>query len=58
MYLMYNEYGARQSECYSLAMAYVPWQEAGSMYSPLDALKRGTLFPELFKPFCGKTIAS
>ena len=37
-----------------LAMAYVPTQKLGEVYSENDALERGTLFPELDKPFRGK----
>jgi len=40
----------------TLAMAYVPSQRFGSTYSPDVALSRGTLFPELDKPFCGRTV--
>ena len=34
-----------------LAMAYVPVQQLETVYSPLDALVNGTLFPALCKPF-------
>lgn len=37
-----------------LTMAYVPMQQLGEVYSENDALDRGTLFPELDKPFRGK----
>lgn len=37
-----------------LAMAYVPWQHFNSVYEPDCALKNGTIFPELNKPFLGK----
>ncbi len=33
------------------AMAYVPYQNAGKLYAPEQALCRGTLFPDLDKPF-------
>ncbi len=35
------------------AMAYVPWQRLCDMYPPESALERGTLYPELDKPFKG-----
>ena len=38
----------------SLAIAYVPWQVMGNVYEPDEALKSGTLFPELNKPFYGR----
>ena len=34
-----------------VAMAYVPYQNAGRLYAPEQALASGTLFPELNKPF-------
>ena len=38
-----------------IAMAYVPMQKAPIMYENLeDAFKKGTIFPELDKPFLGK----
>ncbi len=35
----------------ALAMAYVRFQVLGSTYAPQQALMRGTLFPEMDKPF-------
>lgn len=32
-------------------MAYVPFQNAGTLYSPEQGICMGTLFPELDKPF-------
>ena len=37
-----------------LTMSYVPMQKIGTLYSEQEALCRGTLFPELDKPFYGK----
>ena len=37
-----------------LAMAYVPWQKFEKTYEPQMALKKGTIFPELDKPFWGR----
>lgn len=34
-----------------LAMAYVPMQKLENIYEPTHALKRGTLYPELDKPW-------
>lgn len=36
-----------------VGMAYVPWQMWGKIYEPCKALYRGTIFPELDKPFEG-----
>lgn len=37
-----------------LTMSYTPFQELDNTYNCSEALLRGTLFPELDKPFCGK----
>ena len=37
-----------------LAMGYVPWQKFECTYEPAQALKVGTIFPELDKPFYGR----
>ena len=34
-----------------LAMGYVPWQNFECTYEPAQALKAGTIFPDLDKPF-------
>ena len=36
------------------AIAYVRWQELEEIYEPETALKQGTLFPCLDKPFYGR----
>ncbi len=41
----------------SLAMAYVPFQNAGKMYSAEQGVCVGTLFPELNKPFDPKNMS-
>lgn len=38
----------------SFAMAYVPLQSWNQTYDPMVGLDRGTVFPELDKPFLGK----
>lgn len=37
-----------------VAMAYVPFQKFTTTYDTCYALKVGTIFPDLCKPFCGK----
>ena len=37
-----------------LAAAYVPYQKLCTLFSPIEALKRGTAFPELFSPYDGE----
>ncbi len=49
----------RQKDCASLenmplAMAYVPWHGFEDLYDVNTALERGTVFPALDLPFCGK----
>lgn len=34
-----------------LAAAYVPFQELCTLFSPVEALKHGTAFPELYSPY-------
>lgn len=34
-----------------LAQAYVIWQKYGQIFSPAEALEKGTLFPELYSPY-------
>jgi hypothetical protein len=34
-----------------LAAAYVPWQKMCELLNPIEALKKGTAFPELYSPF-------
>jgi hypothetical protein len=36
---------------YKLARAYVPFQIMNQIYSPNEALQKGTLFPELYQPY-------
>ena len=41
-----------------LAMAYVPMQRWGELYTPSVALDRGTMFPPLDLPFIGEEAVS
>ena len=41
-----------------VAMAYVPFQLDKTSYSPEVALREGTLFPILNKPFCGRSVVN
>ena len=44
---------------YTIAMAYVPWQNFLKIAENLeDAYKEGTIFPELIKPFMGRRCLS
>lgn len=38
----------------AFAIAYVRWQDLCQVYEPDEALKQGTLFPALNKPFYGR----
>ncbi len=38
---------------FPLAMAYVPYQIWNEVYTTDEILSKGTLFPELYKPFMG-----
>ena len=37
-----------------LAAAYVPYQKLCTLFTPLEALKKGTAFPELYSPYDGE----
>ena len=42
-----------------IAMAYVPWQHLSCIYENLEeAFQKGTIFPELDKPFTGRRVVS
>ena len=55
----YTGMAERRSEpecsCY-LAIATVPWQYFTNSYDPDRALRTGTMFPELDKPFLGRSV--
>jgi hypothetical protein len=36
-----------------LAQAYIPFQVYVDRWEPVKALKMGTIFPELYRPYCG-----
>ncbi len=48
--------GAMPIENAVLAMAYVPIQKYGNLYSDNKGLQAGTMFADLDKPFCGKGV--
>lgn len=37
-----------------IAMAYVPWQKWRNLCKPCNALRMGTIFEDLYKPFYGR----
>jgi hypothetical protein len=37
-----------------LAQAYIPYQEYTKSYCPEEALAKGTMFPELYRPYDGR----
>ena len=39
---------------FPVAMAYVPYQQYNDVYTPEKGLDRGTIFPDLDKPFYGR----
>lgn len=48
--------GAEPIEHVVLAMAYVPFQKFGMLYDEVKALDNGTLYPDLDKPFRGRSV--
>lgn len=45
----YYDYERRKGD--ALARAYVPFQIMNQVFDSSEALKKGTLFPELYKPY-------
>lgn len=41
-------------DCYSIGMAYVPWQQFRNLWEPDQALVNGTIFKELTLPYVGR----
>lgn len=50
----FQNYSVQSEQNQVPAMAYVPEQKWQNLYSPDVAIKRGTLFPDLDKPFIGE----
>jgi spore coat associated protein JA (CotJA) len=48
---MNRRYDKEELNRLELAKAYVPFQKINQVYSSSEALKKGTLFPELYKPY-------
>ena len=48
---------SQECEYWPIAMGYVPWQNLKKVYEPAQALRAGTLFPELEKPFMARDMA-
>lgn len=40
----------------TVTMAYIPLQETTETYTEKEGLAKGTIFPQLDKPFCGKMV--
>lgn len=52
---MYNYSLEKPIDNFTIAMAYVPWQDFCKICENLEeAYKDGTIFPELIKPFAGR----
>lgn len=51
---IYTGYTTALPENPVVAMAYVPFQTDSTVYDEMQALKYGTLFPVLNKPFVGR----
>lgn len=51
-----NKYDDTMLKNLPLTMAYVPFQQCIDSYEESEALKRGTLYPVLDKPFYGYMI--
>lgn len=51
---MERDYNIERRPNNDLARAYIPFQIMDKVYSPREALKKGTLFPELYRPYVMK----
>lgn len=49
-----NDFSMTPLDKLPLAMSYTPMQKIGVLYGEEEGLCRGTIFPELDKPFYGK----
>lgn len=48
---MNRRYDSDKINKMELAKAYVPFQKINQVYNSNEALRKGTLFPELYKPY-------
>ena len=56
---MYHYSLEKSADDFTIAMAYVPWQNFLKITDNLEeAYKEGTIFPELIKPFMGRRFLS
>ena len=56
---MYHYSLEKPADDFTIAMAYVPWQNFLKIADNLEeAYKEGTIFPELIKPFMGRRCLS
>lgn len=51
-----NKFSKTELKNLPLTMAYLPFQQIEGVYSQDEALKAGTLFPNLDKPFLGRKV--
>ena len=49
-----NDFSKMPLDELPLTMSYTPMQKLGMLYEEAEGLLRGTVFPELDKPFYGK----
>ena len=42
----------------TIGMSYVPWQNWDNIYDSAEALSRGTIFADLYKPWLGRSIGN
>ena len=46
-----ESYECQMSSGFQLARAYVPFQVMNQVFNQAEALRKGTLFPELYRPY-------
>lgn len=52
--MMQNDFSNTKLKDLPLTMSYAPMQKYDKTYEDMEALERGTLYPNLDKPFLGK----
>jgi hypothetical protein len=53
-----NNYTDMPVDDMTIGMSYVPWQQWDDIYDSAEALSKGTIFAELFKPWIGRSIGN
>jgi hypothetical protein len=53
---MQTHFGGNHADGMPIGMCYVPWQQWGDLYDLCTGYDAGTIFPELNKPYLGRSV--